>query len=159
MINSGEGGFITSDDPEMMAKAIYLSGAYEARYKHHIAAPDAALCAAAPPRDSPSSPAPTAKGENRPGPRRRAGSPPAGAARRRPRPRFPPIRRRRRPLGAAPPFAPPTPAAPRPSPHPQLQDAMMKMPNLSSRMSELTAAVLRPLIANLPERVVKYNER
>ena len=46
VINSGEGGFITSDDPEMMAKAIYLSGAYEARYKHHIAAPDAALCAA-----------------------------------------------------------------------------------------------------------------
>merc|ERR1719231_174209 len=44
VINSGEGGFITSDDPEMMAKAIYLSGAYEARYKHHIAAPDAALC-------------------------------------------------------------------------------------------------------------------
>jgi dTDP-4-amino-4,6-dideoxygalactose transaminase len=83
VINSGEGGFITSDDPEMMAKAIYLSGAYEARYKHHIAAPDAALC----------------------------------------------------------------------------EDAMMKMPNLSSRMSELTAAVLRPLIANLPERVVKYNER
>ena len=39
------------------------------------------------------------------------------------------------------------------------EDAMMKMPNLSSRMSELTAAVLRPLIANLPERVVKYNER
>ena len=36
---------------------------------------------------------------------------------------------------------------------------MMKMPNLSSRMSELTAAVPRPLIANLPERVVKYNER
>jgi len=83
VINSGEGGFITSDDPEMMAKAIYLSGAYEARYKHHVAAPDAALC----------------------------------------------------------------------------EDAMMKMPNLSSRMSELTAAVLRPLIANLPERVVKYNER
>ena len=31
VINSGEGGFITSDDPEMMAKAIYLSGAYGAR--------------------------------------------------------------------------------------------------------------------------------
>ena len=63
VINSGEGGFITSDDPEMMAKAIYLSGAYEARYKHHIAAPDAALCAAAPaPRFPPPPPAATAGG-------------------------------------------------------------------------------------------------
>ena len=121
VINSGEGGFITSDDPEMMAKAIYLSGAYEARYKHHIAAPDAALCAAAPaprfpllPRRRPR------RGENRPGPRRRAGSPPAGAARRRPgrdspdSPPPPPPRRRA-------PLRPTDPRRAAPSPHPQLR--------------------------------------
>ena len=159
VINSGEGGFITSDDPEMMAKAIYLSGAYEARYKHHIAAPDAALCAAAPaPRFPPRSP-PPAGGENRPDAPRRAGSPPGAAPRAAAWPQFP---RCRAPAAAAAPSAPrppsPTdPAAPLPSL--SCEDAMMKMPNLSSRMSELTAAVLRPLIANLPERVVKYNER
>ena len=161
VINSGEGGFITSDDPEMMAKAIYLSGAYEARYKHHIAAPDAALCAAAPaPRFPPPPPAATAKGGES------ARPPPSG--------RFPAGRRRAPPPPAAiPPDSPPPPpprrraplrptdprrAAP-PPPIRSCEDAMMKMPNLSSRMSELTAAVLRPLIANLPERVVKYNER
>lgn len=32
MINSGEGGFITTEDDEMAARAIYLAGAYERRY-------------------------------------------------------------------------------------------------------------------------------
>merc|ERR1712087_669020 len=36
---------------------------------------------------------------------------------------------------------------------------MMEMPNLSCRMNELTAACVRPLIANLDERVVVYNKR
>lgn len=37
-INSGEGGFITSDDPEFMARAIMLSGSYML-YERHGAAP------------------------------------------------------------------------------------------------------------------------
>lgn len=37
--------------------------------------------------------------------------------------------------------------------------AMLAEPNLSVRMSEVTAAVLRPLLKNLPERVVEYNRR
>jgi dTDP-4-amino-4,6-dideoxygalactose transaminase len=83
VINSGEGGFLTTDDDEMMAKAIYLSGAYEKRYTKHATQPPAELCEA----------------------------------------------------------------------------AMLEMPNLSVRMSELTAAVARPLIRNLPERVEQYNRR
>jgi len=83
VINSGEGGFITTDSDEMMARAIYLSGAYERRYTQHTPHPPAELCEA----------------------------------------------------------------------------AMLTSPNLSCRMSELTAAVMRPLIRNLPERVDRYNER
>lgn len=37
--------------------------------------------------------------------------------------------------------------------------AMLAVPNLSVRMSEVTAAVLRPLLKTLPERVVQYNRR
>ena len=37
-INSGEGGLLTSDDEEMMARAIILSGSYML-YERHIAAP------------------------------------------------------------------------------------------------------------------------
>ena len=37
-MNSGEGGFLTSDDPELMARAIILSGSYML-YAHHRAAP------------------------------------------------------------------------------------------------------------------------
>jgi dTDP-4-amino-4,6-dideoxygalactose transaminase len=37
-INAGEGGFVTSDDPEVMAKAILLSGSYML-YAKHVAAP------------------------------------------------------------------------------------------------------------------------
>lgn len=32
MINSGEGGFLTTNDEELFAKAIYMSGCYEMRY-------------------------------------------------------------------------------------------------------------------------------
>eukprot|EP00966_Prymnesium_polylepis_P323365 7379565-Prymnesium_polylepis.1 len=83
VINSGEGGFITTDDDALMAKAIYYSGAYEARYAKHTPHPPKELC----------------------------------------------------------------------------EEAMLSTPNLSCRMSELTAAVMRPLIANLPERVERYNAR
>lgn len=37
-INSGEGGFLTTDDPEVMARAIILSGSYML-YERHSAAP------------------------------------------------------------------------------------------------------------------------
>ncbi len=37
-INSGEGGFLTSDDPDLMARAIFLSGSYML-YERHRAAP------------------------------------------------------------------------------------------------------------------------
>lgn len=32
VINSGEGGFITTSDDDIAARAIFLSGAYEQRY-------------------------------------------------------------------------------------------------------------------------------
>lgn len=32
LINSGEGGFLTTNDEELFAKAIYMSGCYEMRY-------------------------------------------------------------------------------------------------------------------------------
>jgi len=83
VINSGEGGFITTDDDEIAAKIIYLSGCYERRYGKHAVRPDDELCEA----------------------------------------------------------------------------AMAEMPNLSTRMNEVTAAVMRPLIKNLPERVGRYNAR
>ena len=40
-LNSGEGGFLTSDDPDFMARAIVLSGSYML-YERHGAAPPAA---------------------------------------------------------------------------------------------------------------------
>ena len=36
---------------------------------------------------------------------------------------------------------------------------MLTVPNISVRMSEITAAVLRPLLKSLPERVIEYNRR
>lgn len=36
---------------------------------------------------------------------------------------------------------------------------MLTVPNLSLRMSEITAAVTRPLLRSLPERVIEYNRR
>lgn len=83
VINSGEGGFVTTDDDEIAAKLIYLSGAYERRYNKHAVHPPAEVC----------------------------------------------------------------------------ESAMLTVPNLSTRMSELTAAVMRPLIRNLPQRVEDYNRR
>jgi dTDP-4-amino-4,6-dideoxygalactose transaminase len=83
VINSGEGGFVTTDDGEIASKLIYLSGCYERRYGKHAVRPSDELC----------------------------------------------------------------------------EESLSTMPNLSCRMSELTAACMRPLIASLPERVVKYNER
>ncbi|MGX1309476.1 dTDP-4-amino-4,6-dideoxygalactose transaminase [Amorphus suaedae] len=41
-INSGEGGLLTTDDPDLMARAIILSGSYML-YERHGAAPDAAV--------------------------------------------------------------------------------------------------------------------
>lgn len=41
-INAGEGGFLISDDPEVMARAILLSGSYML-YARHRAAPDPAV--------------------------------------------------------------------------------------------------------------------
>ncbi|CAN0494797.1 unnamed protein product, partial [Discosporangium mesarthrocarpum] len=32
VINSGEGGFLTTDDEQLASKAVYLSGAYEMGY-------------------------------------------------------------------------------------------------------------------------------
>jgi len=83
VINSGEGGFITTDDDAFAAKAIYWSGCYERRYGMHATPPPTELCEA----------------------------------------------------------------------------AMLGQPNLSCRMSEVTAACVRPQIATLPDRVVRYNER
>lgn len=39
-INSGEGGFLTSDDPDLMARSVILSGSYML-YQRHIAGPPA----------------------------------------------------------------------------------------------------------------------
>lgn len=36
IINAGEGGMLTTDDEEVMVKATYLSGAYEANYRKHF---------------------------------------------------------------------------------------------------------------------------
>lgn len=44
VINSGEGGFITTDDPRTAANLIYLSGCYERRYDKHGVVPDQDLC-------------------------------------------------------------------------------------------------------------------
>mmetsp|Transcript_67366 Transcript_67366/g.133501 ORF Transcript_67366/g.133501 Transcript_67366/m.133501 type:complete len:476 (-) Transcript_67366:470-1897(-) len=84
VINSGEGGFVTTDDGALMARAIYLSGAYERRAMQHLS---------------------------------------------------------------------------RPMDDEILEAKMMTTPNLSMRMMEVTAACMRPLIANLPERVAEYNRR
>ena len=39
VVNSGEGGFITTDNDEWAAKCVYWAGAYEKRYNYHLAAP------------------------------------------------------------------------------------------------------------------------
>ena len=42
-MNSGEGGFLTSDDPELMARAIILSGSYMLYARHRAAPPPEAF--------------------------------------------------------------------------------------------------------------------
>ena len=81
-INSGEGGFVTSSDPDVMARAIVRSGSYML-YDRHLAAP---------------------------GPEH---------------------------------FA----------------DARLDMPNCSSRMDNLRAAILRPQLRTLAEQVARWNAR
>ncbi len=41
LINAGEGGMIVSDDPDLMARAIIMSGAYERNWRKHQAVSDA----------------------------------------------------------------------------------------------------------------------
>ena len=36
LLNSGEGGVLVTDDPEILAKAVIMSGAYEHNWKKHI---------------------------------------------------------------------------------------------------------------------------
>jgi len=84
VINSGEGGFITTDDDDIAARCLYMSGCYERRYNKHARMPPQDLC----------------------------------------------------------------------------EKYMLTMPNLSSRMNEVTAAMMRPLIANLySERLGNYMKR
>lgn len=40
-----------------------------------------------------------------------------------------------------------------------MEKAMLSERNLSVRMTEMTAAVIRPLLANLPERVAQFHRR
>ncbi|MEJ6402653.1 DegT/DnrJ/EryC1/StrS family aminotransferase [Yoonia sp. 2307UL14-13] len=40
LLNAGEGGILISDDPELIARAIIMSGAYEHNWKHHDIDPD-----------------------------------------------------------------------------------------------------------------------
>ncbi|MEO0829511.1 MAG: DegT/DnrJ/EryC1/StrS family aminotransferase, partial [Pseudomonadota bacterium] len=81
-INSGEGGLLVSDDPELMARAILLSGSYML-YERHAAAPPAEV----------------------------------------------------------------------------FEALRYDMPNVSGRMDNLRAAILRPQLARLTEQVARWNER
>ncbi|WP_375257762.1 DegT/DnrJ/EryC1/StrS family aminotransferase [Citreimonas sp.] len=46
LVNAGEGGILITDDAELVARAIILSGAYEHNWRKHMAGADAALEAA-----------------------------------------------------------------------------------------------------------------
>jgi dTDP-4-amino-4,6-dideoxygalactose transaminase len=46
LVNAGEGGIIVSDDADLVARAVIMSGAYEHNWSKHLTAPDAALEAA-----------------------------------------------------------------------------------------------------------------
>ncbi|MET4102015.1 dTDP-4-amino-4,6-dideoxygalactose transaminase [Roseovarius sp. MBR-78] len=46
MVNAGEGGILVTDDADLVARAVIMSGAYEHNWAKHMAAPDAALEAA-----------------------------------------------------------------------------------------------------------------
>ena len=83
MINSGEGGFLLTNDPDIAAQAAVYAGAYESLRAKHIAVPP---------------------------------------------------------------------------PH-YFQNYPQTLPNYSLRMSELTAAIIRPQISTLEERITKYERR
>ena len=83
MINSGEGGFLLTDDPDIAAQAAVYAGAYESLSSKHITVP----------------------------------------------------------------------------PKKYFKDYPRTLPNYSLRMSQLAAAVIRPQIATLEERIEKYNRR
>lgn len=46
LVNAGEGGIMISDDPDLIARAVIMSGAYEHNWAKHLTAPDPALEAA-----------------------------------------------------------------------------------------------------------------
>jgi dTDP-4-amino-4,6-dideoxygalactose transaminase len=46
LINAGEGGILVTDDADLVARAVIMSGAYEHNWAKHIASPDDALSAA-----------------------------------------------------------------------------------------------------------------
>lgn len=46
LINAGEGGILVTDDADLVARAVIMSGAYEHNWAKHIAGPDEALNAA-----------------------------------------------------------------------------------------------------------------
>jgi dTDP-4-amino-4,6-dideoxygalactose transaminase len=46
LLNAGEGGILVTDDADLIARAVIMSGAYEHNWKKHTAAPSAALDAA-----------------------------------------------------------------------------------------------------------------
>ena len=46
LVNAGEGGIMITDDPEIIARAVIMSGAYEHNWTKHITSPDPALDAA-----------------------------------------------------------------------------------------------------------------
>ncbi len=46
LVNAGEGGILITDDAELVARAVILSGAYEHTWRKHVAGGDAALEAA-----------------------------------------------------------------------------------------------------------------
>jgi dTDP-4-amino-4,6-dideoxygalactose transaminase len=83
MINSGEGGFLVTDDDELAAKAICYAGCYEKLYKKHALSPPAEV----------------------------------------------------------------------------FERVKLTIPNFSLRMHAATAAMIRPQIATLDERIANYNER
>lgn len=46
LVNAGEGGIMVSDDADLIARAVIMSGAYEHNWAKHLSAPDTALEAA-----------------------------------------------------------------------------------------------------------------
>ena len=46
LVNAGEGGIMVSDDADLIARAVIMSGAYEHNWAKHIGTPDAAIEAA-----------------------------------------------------------------------------------------------------------------